>query len=43
MESYAFSVSYEAINVIVIEDIHKYLMKKHNIVCLDSLSKHSLF
>ena len=32
-----FSVDYDAVAVNDILDIHKYLMKKHGIVCLDLL------
>ena len=37
---YDFSVSYDAIAVDDILDIHSYLMKKNNIKCLDLLKKY---
>ena len=36
---YEFSVDYDAIAVDDISDIHKYLMKKHDMKCLDLLKK----
>ena len=37
-----FSFNYGSIDVDDILDIHKYLMKKNNIICLDLLNKYLL-